>query len=137
MGAEQFTVKVSTPQGSHELRRELSRRMVSLHKEFYGKGPTQTKTYLQDDTILILMRGGFTQVEETLLAGGHGNAVIQQRMAFQEVMRPKFEEMIYEVTGRTVVAFISGNHQDPDVLAELFILDGTDLFNAPTADPPA
>ncbi len=106
--------------------------MVQLHKEFYGKGPTHAKSYVNDDTILILMRGGFTQVEETLLAGGMGDSVIQQRIAFQKVMRPRFEEMIYEVTGRTVVAFLSGNHQDPDVLSELFILDTTDLFGPPS-----
>lgn len=38
---------------------------------------------MNDDTVMILMRGGFTQVEETLLAGGQGDAVIQQRIAFQ------------------------------------------------------
>lgn len=50
-------------------------------------------------------------------------------------MRPRFEQMINEITGRSVVAFISGHHQDPDVLAELFILDTTDLFAPPAAVP--
>jgi uncharacterized protein YbcI len=116
---------------SGNVRRDLARRMVHLHKEFYGKGPTHAKAYLNDYTIVILMRGGFTRVEETLLGGGHGDAVNNQRLAFQEVMRPRFEEMIYEVTGRRVVAFMSGSHQGPDVLAEIFILDSSDFFGTP------
>jgi uncharacterized protein YbcI len=122
----------STEQGGGgDARRELARGMVHLHKEFYGKGPTHAKSYINDDMIVILMRGGFTRVEQTLLEGGQGEAVIQQRIAFQEVMRPRFEQLIWEITGRTVVAFMSGSHQDPDVLAETFILDTTDLFEEP------
>lgn len=125
----------SSPQQNHDVRRQLARGLVHLLKEFYGKGPTHSKAYLNDDTILILLRGGFTQVEETLLQGGERTAVMDQREAFQRVMRPKFEKMIYELTGRKVVAYISGNHQDPDVMSELFILDTTDLFEDPP--PPA
>lgn len=119
----------ATKEAGGDVRRELARGMVHLHKEFYGKGPTHAKTYVNDDTIMILMRGGFTRVEETLLEGGQGSAVVQQRIAFQQVMRPRFEELIKRVTGRDVVAFMSGSHQDPDVLAEIFILDTTDLFS--------
>ena len=125
--------ETGTGEQKHGVRKDLSRSMVHLFKEFYGKGPSHAKAYLNDDAILILLRGGYTQVEETLLRGGESDAVVQQRDAFQRVMRPKFEEMIFELTARKVVAFISGNHQDPDVMSELFILDSTDLFT----DPPA
>jgi uncharacterized protein YbcI len=101
--------------------------MTALLKEHYGRGPEVSKTYVNDDTIMILMRGGFSKVEETLLAGGMGAAVHEQRDAFQALMRPLFEEMIHEVTGRRVVAFMSTNHQEPDIMCELFILDTTDL----------
>jgi len=30
---------------------------------------------------------------------------------------------VERLTGRNVVAFISGNHLDPDIAAELFIVD--------------
>jgi uncharacterized protein YbcI len=48
----------------------ISRRIVEVHKEHYGRGPTQAKTYHNDDLIVVLMRGGFTKAEETLRAGG-------------------------------------------------------------------
>jgi uncharacterized protein YbcI len=108
--------------------RTLTRRMVQLHKEFYGRGPTKAKAYLQDDSIVVLMRGGFTPVEETLLQAGRGESVARQRRDFQEVMRHRFTAMVEEVTGQTVVAFMNSSHQDPDLLCNVFLLKNTDLL---------
>ena len=107
---------------------EISNGMVALLKEYYGVGPTQTKTYYQDDLVVCVLRGGFTRVEETLLAGDHGKAVIDQRLAFQEVMRERFEAVIQHATGRAVIGFMSGNQQKPDMICEVFVLSPTDLI---------
>jgi uncharacterized protein YbcI len=56
--------------------------------------------------------------------------VIEQRMAFQELMRERFEEVIEEATGRPVIGFMSGNQQHPDMMCEVFILAPTDLVDA-------
>ena len=45
---------------------EISEGMVALLKEYYGVGPTQAKTYYQDDLVVAVLRGGFTRVEQTL-----------------------------------------------------------------------
>ena len=100
----------------------ISDGMVALLKEYYGRGPTQAKTYYQDDLVVCLLRGGFTRVEQTLLDGGRGHAVIQQRMEFQEVMRERFEAVIEHATGRPVIGFMSGNQQNPDMICEVFVL---------------
>ncbi|HEX8648437.1 MAG TPA: DUF2294 domain-containing protein [Thermoleophilaceae bacterium] len=119
--AERDTAKRDAPLAN------VSRRLVQLHKEYYGKGPTKAKTYLHDDLVVVILRGGFTRVEETLLREGRGDAVIEQRMEFQEVMRERFTEVIQEELGREVVAFMSGSHQDPDLIAEVFVLDPTEM----------
>lgn len=108
----------------------ISDGMVGLLKEFYGRGPTQTKSYYQDDMVLCLLRGGFTKVEETLLGAGRGSAVVQQRMEFQELMRHRFEEVIEAAVGREVIGFMSGNQQDPDMMCEVFVLAPTDLVES-------
>ena len=105
----------------------ISDGMVSLLKEYYGRGPTQAKTYYHDDLVVCVLRGGFTRVEQTLLDGGQGHAVIQQRMIFQEVMRERFEAVIEHATGRPVIGFMSGNQQSPDMICEVFVLSPTDL----------
>ncbi len=107
----------------------ISDGMVGLLKEFYGRGPTRTKTYYEDDLVVCLLRGGFSRVEQTLLDGGRGASVIQQRMEFQELMRARFEGVIEDATGRQVIGFMSGNQQDPDIMCEVFILAPTDLVD--------
>jgi uncharacterized protein YbcI len=117
-----------------EILTAVSDGLVALFKEFYGKGPTRAKTYYEDDLIVCLLRGGFTRVEETLRDAGRGHEVILQRMAFQDVMRDRFEAVIQQATGRRVVGFMSGNQQDPDMLCEIFVLAPSDLVDE---DPPA
>ena len=79
--------------------------------------------------MVCLLRGGFSRVEQTLLEGGRGSSVIQQRMDFQDLMRERFENVVREATGRRVIGFMSGNQQDPDIMCEVFILDPTDLVD--------
>ena len=110
-------------------RTAISEGIVALLKDYYGVGPTQAKTYIDDDLVVCLLRGGFTRVERTLLEGGRTAAVIEQRMAFQEVMRPRFVAVVEGATGREVVGFMSGNQQDPDMLCEVFVLAPTDLVD--------
>jgi uncharacterized protein YbcI len=122
------TVKTHAPAHGDVLT-AISDGMVGLLKEFYGRGPTRTKTYYEDDLVVCLLRGGFSRVEQTLLDGGRGESVIRQRMEFQELMRARFVGVIEHATGRRVIGFMSGNQQDPDIMCEVFILDPTDLVD--------
>jgi uncharacterized protein YbcI len=111
-----------------DVRSAISDGLVGLLKEYYGRGPDKAKTYVTDDLVVCLLRGGFTRVERTLLDGGHGGDVIRQRMAFQDVMRPRFERVVEQATGRRVIGFMSGNQQDPDMICEVFILAANDVL---------
>jgi len=113
----------------------ISDGLVALLKEYYGVGPTETKTYYQDDLVVCVLRGGFSRVEQTLLDGNRGGAVIEQRMAFQEVMRERFEAVIRAATNRRVVGFMSGNQQSPDMICEVFVLGPADDGAAGGAKP--
>ena len=119
----------STPSAHGDVLTAISRGIVALLKEFYGRAPTRTKTYYADDLVVCLLRGGFTRVEQTLLEGGRGASVIRQRMEFQDLMRERFGGVIEEATGRRVIGFMSGNQQDPDIMCEVFILAPTDLVD--------
>ncbi len=107
----------------------ISDGLVGLLKDYYGHGPSRAKSYYQDDLVVCLLRGGFSRVEKTLLEGGRGTAVIQQRMEFQEVMRGRFIEVVEQATSRRVIGFMSGNQQHPDLMCEVFILAPTDLLD--------
>jgi uncharacterized protein YbcI len=130
------TPRPPSPSAHGEQLTAISDGLVALLKEFYGRGPTRAKSYYHDDLVVCVLRGGFTRVEQTLLDGGRGAAVIQQRMEFQELMRERFEAVIERATGRTVIGFMSGNQQDPDLMCEVFILAPTDLLGDGDADGP-
>jgi uncharacterized protein YbcI len=117
------------PQNHGEMLTAISDGLVALLKEFYGRGPTRVKSYFEDDLVVCVLRGGFSRVEQTLLDGGRGAAVITQRMEFQDVMRKRFEAVIEDATGHRVIGFMSGNQQEPDMMCEVFILATTDLVD--------
>ena len=119
---------VQSPSRPHgDVLTAISDGLVALLKEFYGRGPTRAKSYYEDDLVVCVLRGGFSRVEQTLLEGGRGPAVIQQRMEFQELMQDRFAAVIERATGRRVIGFMSGNQQHPDMMCEVFILAPTDL----------
>ena len=111
-----------------DVRTAISDGLVALLKEYYGRGPERTRTYVSDDLVVCLLRGGFTRVEQTLLESGHGGDVIRQRMVFQDVMRDRFEAVVEKATGRKVIGFMSGNQQEPDMICEVFVLAPTELL---------
>jgi uncharacterized protein YbcI len=121
--------RLAVPEGlsSGEMLSAISDGLVALHKDYYGEGPSRVKTYYQDDLVVCLLRGGFTRVEQTLQAGGHAQAVFEQRMAFQAVMRQRLAAVVEHATNRRVIDFISGNQPQPDMICEVFILAPGDV----------
>jgi uncharacterized protein YbcI len=101
----------------------ISEALVSLHREYYGKGPTKAKTFLVNDTVLCLLRGGFTVVEKTLIANGRQQAVHDIRHSFQAAMEEQFTNAVEDALGRKVIAYMSQVNHDPDISAELFVLE--------------
>ena len=97
--------------------------MVKLHRRYYGKGPTEAKTYAINDTILCMLHGGFTTVERTLMADGKRDDVERIRRSFQDTMRERFIEVIEGTLERHVIGYMSQIHADPDVAIELFLLE--------------
>ncbi len=55
----------------------ISNEMVRAQKTFFGKGPTKAKSYMLDDMLIIVMRGGMTTAEETMLEFGQQDQVRQ------------------------------------------------------------
>ena len=97
--------------------------MVSLHRRFYGKGPTKAKTFAVNDTVICVLEGGFTTVERTLINEKDVEAVLQIRRSFQRAMEHQFTEVVENALGRTVIAYMSQIHAGPDLAVELFVLE--------------
>jgi uncharacterized protein YbcI len=97
--------------------------LVRLHSEYYGKGPTKARSYRLDETVISILEGGFTTVETTLIAEGKSEAVHDMRRSFQLAMEERFRAVVEEATGRSVIAYMSQIHTNPDMAVELFVLE--------------
>ena len=101
----------------------LSNEMVRAQKQFFGKGPTQAKSYLVDDLLIIVMRGGLTTAEKTMLEFGQPDLVRQFRQLFENEMTERLTGMVEELTGRKVLTYQSQVMFEPDVVVEMFVFD--------------
>jgi uncharacterized protein YbcI len=102
---------------------ELSNAMVGLKKDFYGKGPTKAKTYINDIYVFCVLEGGLTRNEQVLLQSGQESLVREYRLRFQEAMAEATMEAVARITGRQVLTYHSQIVFDPDRAFEIFVLD--------------
>jgi len=104
----------------------ISDAVVRITAEYTGRGPTRARTTINDDWIFVTLSDTLTRGERKLAATGRSQFVRETRKAFQEAMREEFVSEIEALTGRSVIAFLSDNHIDPDVGIECFQLASRD-----------
>jgi uncharacterized protein YbcI len=119
-----MSVERERAQGEGVVGGKISTAFVQLLKEHSDRGPTRCRTYIDHDLVIVLLRGGFSRMENTLFEDGKWLDVRSMRHAFQDTMEGRFTEVIERLTGREVAAFLSASHQHPDLQIEAFVLDG-------------
>jgi uncharacterized protein YbcI len=104
----------------------ISNAVVGLLRDFTGRGPTQARTTIGSDTIVVTLRDSLTKAERTLAQRGQALEVLAMRRAFQETMREDLIAAVERLTLRKVEAFLSDNLHEPDVAVEIFLLQPLD-----------
>jgi uncharacterized protein YbcI len=106
------------------IRAEISREMVRLYKELFGRGPTKARTeFAGPDIVICTLENTFTPAERSLAEMGEHQRLRDTRMYFQAATADRFREIIERLTGRQVRAFISGLDAGVDVCCEVFYLE--------------
>ena len=121
----------------------ISNRVVQLMSTYTGRGPTKAWTSIDQDLVSVVLRDTLTKGERSLVADGRSELVLTMRKAYQSTMRDELVAAVEQQTGRTVIAFLSDNHIDPDIAIESFLLespaephrssDGSDGHAAPAS----
>jgi uncharacterized protein YbcI len=111
------------PHHAGQLNASISNAIVHLHREYLGRGPTKARTSIRDDTIVVLMTDTLTKAEHSLVSDGKADEVLSTRHSLQRTMRADMVTAVERLTGRTVMAFMSTNHIDPDLACEILILE--------------
>ena len=110
--------------GYESIRAEISREMVRLYKELFGRGPTRARTEFAGPDILICsLENTFTPAERSLAEMGEHQRLRDTRLYFQAATSDRFREIVERVTGRKVRAFISGLDAEEDICSEVFYLE--------------
>ncbi|MDP6546952.1 MAG: DUF2294 domain-containing protein [Phycisphaerae bacterium] len=91
-----------------QLEAEISEAIIKFEKEYMGRGPDETKSYIIDDMILIRLRNVLTPAEKQLANTDdyvEGKALIKQvRIQLLEKARMLLETIIHDVIGQKVVS---------------------------------
>ncbi len=109
--------------GAQSLLAAISNATVRIMADYTGRGPTKARTSIRDDVVLVLMQDTLTKAERTLLAAGQTDFVMETRHRFQRTMSEELIGAIEMLTERKVLAFMSANHPQPDMAAEIFVLE--------------
>jgi uncharacterized protein YbcI len=104
------------------LRAAISRAVVRIHAEHYGKGATQAKTYAFENLIVTVLRDVFTTAETTLIGLDRADTVRDVRTTFQNSMSQTFVAAVEQLTGRQVESFMSQVDPASGMGIEVFVL---------------
>lgn len=99
----------------------ISRGIVGIYAELYGRGPTGARSYVHDEYVLTVLDESFTVADRTLLRAGKMRQVEETRRAFQEAVREQFIEVVESATGRKVNVFMSQLDPETETAIELFL----------------
>ena len=104
----------------------ISNMVVRTMSEYTGRGPTKARTYLNDNVVTVVLKDTLTKGERSLVGEGLDELVLTMRKAFQGTMRHDLIYGVETILGRTVIAFMSDNHIEPDAAVEIFLLASAD-----------
>jgi uncharacterized protein YbcI len=119
----------STREAGHDdrkdsVRAEISRQMVRLYKDQFGRGPTKARTdFAGPDIVICTLEESLTPAEQRLAEMGEHQRLRDTRLYFQHASEKEFRGVIEGLLGRKVRAFISGIDTGEDVSSEIFYLE--------------
>jgi uncharacterized protein YbcI len=115
---------------------KISNLVVQILRTYTGRGPTKAWTSIDEDLISVVLRDQLSRGELSLITDDRKQLVLEMRQAYQQTMAPDMVAGIEKITGRTVVAFMSANHLEPDIGIESFVLEPRSSLNGADGRPP-
>lgn len=118
---------MSTIKSRGMLEAEISEAMIKFERDYMGRGPTETRTYIVNDMIVSRLSGVMTRAEETLARTGEGMLLVKKvRSKLLEEARPILDGIISGITGARVVSMHTDISTTTGERVIIFTLD-TDL----------
>jgi uncharacterized protein YbcI len=121
---QQVPQSVETADYQSSVRAEISREMVRLYKEQFGRGPTKARTeFAGADIVICTLEDSFTPAERRLAEMEEHQRLRDTRLYFQHATKGEFLGTIERILNRRVRAFNSSIDTHTDVSVEIFHLE--------------
>jgi uncharacterized protein YbcI len=102
----------------------VSNAMVALHKEQFGRGPTNVRSHFAGpDALLCILEDVLLPAERKMVEMGDAQRVREGRTAFQVATTAQFVTAIEQIVQRKVRAFGSATDADQNVVFENFTFE--------------
>lgn len=86
-----------------DLEAAIRQALIRFEKEFMGRGPLETRTYLVDDMVIVRLEGVLLPTEIHLAQSEDGRRLLKQvRSKLLEKGRPLLEAVIQDILGTEV-----------------------------------
>ncbi len=100
-----------------DIEARITEAMVKFEREYMGRGPTEARSYLIEDMVLVRMKGIITRAEHHLASGdptGRGRDLVKQsRTELLEKLKDVLVHTVEKITGVPVISM----HTDISVKA--------------------
>ena len=117
-----------------QLEADISEALIKFEKEYMGRGPEQSKTYIIGDMIVIRLQRVLTPAEQQLAGASDettGRTLIKQvRTELLEKARPLLERIITDLTGKSVKSLHTDISTATGERVIIFTLDSPVPFNS-------
>ncbi len=107
-----------------QLEAKISEAMIKFEKEFMGRGPMETDTFIIKDAVLIRLKGVLTPAEEHLAKTSEGADLIKKtRVQLLEGARALLRNIIINITGCQIRSLHSDISTKTGERVIVFVLD--------------
>ena len=107
-----------------QIEAEISEAIIKFEKEYMGRGPKETKTYLIDDIVFVRLNGVLTPAEEQLSKTLEGAELIKKtRVNLLEGAGALLGNIIADITGCAVKSLHSDISTKTGERVIIFTLD--------------
>jgi uncharacterized protein YbcI len=103
---------------------EISEAMIKFEKEYMGRGPLETRTYIVEDMVIVRLTKVLTRAEEQLTRTAEGLALIKKvRVTLLEEARHLLEAIIKDIADSQVLSMHTDISTTTGERVIIFVLD--------------
>ena len=113
-----------TPMTKGQVEAQVSEAIIKFEKDYMGRGPTETRTYIIKDMVLVRLKGVLTPAEEQLAKTAEGADLIKKtRVSLLDAARHLLENIVVNITGCQVRSLHTDISTRTGERVIIFILD--------------